>query len=120
MEQVGDKPVTPVAVMNERPEQPGPETRKVARIGEVEEQMKMVAHEAVMVQRQGQAFLVAADELEEVGEVLLLGKEGLPVVAGIHDVIASGPGSTAGSGASEAWDGFSEGIWYGGIYAWLR
>src|SRR6516225_10138983 len=50
--------------------------------------MKMIAHQAVVVQPEAEALAVPLDEAEESGAILVVGEDLLAVVAPVHQVEA--------------------------------
>jgi hypothetical protein len=79
-------------------EQAGQQRRQLPGVPQLGQHVEVVGHQAVVVQAQAQLVAVAAEEGEEGGAVVLVGEEGLAVVAAVQDVVAGGLGPGQASG----------------------
>jgi hypothetical protein len=53
------------------------------------QEVKVVAHQAVVVVPDGEALAVALPQVQEVGPLLVVGEDGLAVMAALQDVLVS-------------------------------
>jgi hypothetical protein len=51
--------------------------------------MKMVTHQAVVIDAKAKALLIALDQVKEGAAILIVGKDHFAVVPAIHEVVAS-------------------------------
>jgi hypothetical protein len=70
-----------------RNEQPRHHPRQAARFGELEQWVKVIAHQALVVQTDLEAIAVTAEEFEEMLPIRVVVKDGLPGMPTIDDVV---------------------------------
>jgi len=87
--QMPGKIVTPTAMVHVGAQQARHQSRQPTRIRQLLEEMKMVGQEAIVVDPQRKALLIASDQVEERLAIFVVGEDGLAVMAAVHQVITS-------------------------------
>ena len=70
-----------------RVRQPAYKRRQLARAGRPQHQVPMIRHQAVVQEPPGEAFLVAAQERQEVAPIIVVDKNGFAIMTAIHHVV---------------------------------
>jgi hypothetical protein len=90
--------IAAVTMVSVRYQQPGQDTRELLWIGELEHQVEVVAHKAVMIQAQAMAAAVAIHESQKSGAVRVIGEYGLALLPSVKAMVTSCPGPVEMSG----------------------
>jgi hypothetical protein len=82
----------PVGVVRVGAQQSGHQRRQAPRVGQLQQQVEVVAQQAIVVRAQAEAVAGAQQQGAEAGPVLVVEEDGLAVVAAVQDVVAGGLG----------------------------
>ena len=61
--------------------------REVGRTLQLHEQMKVIGHQAVMIEPQAKALLVTRQQKEKMAAIIVIAEDLLAVVSAVHDVV---------------------------------
>jgi hypothetical protein len=92
-----DEAVSAVAMVHVRSQQASPHRRQGTGIIELQEQMKMICHQAIMEHPNVESLAIACDQAQE-HQMVVVAENGVPVMAAVHDAITHliGPLQTTG------------------------
>src|ERR1022692_3996129 len=111
--QMADEAILPIEVMYIGAQQPGHERRQVATVAHLHEQVKMIAHQAIMVNSQLVALPIAVHQLQEITAVVVRCENRLAVMAAVDQMVTSGLGPL-----QAAWLARHDGLWCKALADW--
>jgi hypothetical protein len=89
---MANEAVATVGMMDVRSQQAGHQSRKLLWVGQLQQQMEVVGHQAVVVEAEGEALAVVGQQAKEVSVVIVIDEDGVAVVTSVKDVVAGGFG----------------------------
>src|SRR5947207_250680 len=98
--EVAHEAVAAVEVMHVGAQQPGAERRQPPWVRQLQEEVKVIAHETVVIKPQGETLAVAGEQPEKITAVLVVGEDGFAVMAAVHDMVAGGIGPLLAAGSA--------------------
>jgi site-specific DNA recombinase len=105
--QVADEAEAPVEVVDVGAQQAGHQRRQLPRLPQLQQQVEVIGHETIVEQAEVEALAVAGEQAEEMAAGVVVGEDGLAVVAAVQDVVTAGLGPLLVAGGARH-DGGSE------------
>jgi hypothetical protein len=90
-----DQRVPPEVVVPVSEQQPCHQGRQPAGVGQLQDQVEVIPHQAVVIETMVKALAVAGEQTEEVGTVGVVLEDGFACVAAVADMVAGGVGPVA-------------------------
>src|SRR5437899_1148510 len=87
---MADEAVAAMEIVHVAAQQARDQGGQSGRLVELHDQVKMVAHQTIVVDADAKSRLIAGDQFQEATAVGIVDKYGLAVVAAIHEVVTAG------------------------------
>jgi hypothetical protein len=85
--EVAHEAIAPVEVVHVGAQDAGQALRQIRGAIQLHQDMKVIGHQAVMIEADAEAFLVARQQTEKTTAIVVIDKDPFPVVASVHDVV---------------------------------
>ena len=92
LEQVPDQPIPPPVMVPVGHQQPRQQRRQLARIGQLQQEVKIVVHQAIVIEPKPEAIALALQQPQEMEAVVIVVEDRRARVPAVEDVVAGGMG----------------------------